>query len=200
MKILKALIFGIVGLVAVLAVIGLALPRQAHIERSTVIVAKPATVFTYLNGWKHFNEWSPWAALDPNTKYSYEGPATGVGAKQSWFSEDPNVGNGSQEITAVDTDKAITIKLMLPNMEPSVVTQTLMPEGEGTKVIWAMDADMGINPLNRWFGLLLETFIGPDYEKGLAKMKPLIEALPKDVPLADAPAAADTPQPIPSQP
>ena len=200
MKILKVLVLGLIGLVVALAVIGLALPRDVHIERSTVIAAKPATVFTYLNGWKHFNEWSPWAALDPNTQYSYEGPETGVGAKQSWFSEDPNVGNGSQEITAVDTDKAITIKLMLPNMEPSVVTQTLMPEGEGTKVIWAMDADMGFNPLNRWFGLLLEKFIGPDYEKGLANMKPLIEALPKDVPLADAPAGADTPQPIPSQP
>lgn len=201
MKILKVLVLGLVGLVVALAVIGLALPRNVHIERSTVIAAKPATVFNYLNGWKHFNDWSPWAALDPNTKYTYEGPETGVGARQSWFSEDPNVGNGSQEITAVETDKAITIKLSLPNMEPSVVTQTLIPEGEGTKLIWAMDADMGMNPLNRWFGLLLETFIGPDYEKGLAKMKPLIEALPAAAPpVVEAPAAADAPQPIPIPP
>ena len=175
MKVLKVLVLGLIGLVVALAVIGLALPRQVHIERTTVIAAKPATVYTYLNGWKNFNAWSPWAALDPNTKYTFEGPLVGVGAKQSWFSDDPNVGNGSQEITAVETDKAITIKLMLPNMEPSVVTQTLTPEGEGTKLVWAMNADMGINPLNRWFGLLLEKFIGPDYEKGLASMKPLIE-------------------------
>lgn len=198
MKILKVLVLCLIGLVVALAVIGLALPRNVHIERSTVIMAKPVTVFAYLNGWKNFNDWSPWAALDPNTKYSFEGPETGVGAKQSWFSEDPNVGNGSQEITAVEADKSITIKLMLPNMEPSVVTQTLIPEGEGTKVIWAMDADMGMSPLNRWFGLLLEKFIGPDYEEGLAKMKPLIEALPKAevmaAPVVDAPQAI-SPQP-----
>ena len=200
MKILKVLVLGLIGLVLALAVIGLALPRNVHIERSTVIAAKPATVFNYLNGWKNFNDWSPWAELDPNTKYSSEGPATGVGAKQSWFSDDPNVGNGSQEITAVETNKAITIKLMLPDMEPSVVTQTLIPEGEGTKVIWAMDADMGVSPLNRWFGLLLEKFIGPDYEKGLAKMKPLIEALPAEAPAAPEPAAADAPQATPPQP
>ncbi len=198
MKVLKMLVLGLIGLVVALAVIGLALPRNVHIERSTVIAAKPATVYTYLNGWKNFNDWSPWAALDPNTKYTYEGPETGVGARQSWFSDDPHVGNGSQEITAVDTDKAITIKLMLPDMEPSVVTQTLIPEGEGTKVIWAMDADMGASPLNRWFGLLLEKFIGPDYEKGLAKMKPLIEALPQPAP--EAAPAAEAPQPIPPQP
>lgn len=180
MKILKTLVLGLVGLIVALAVIGLALPRQVHVERSTVIAAKPATVFTYLNGFKNFNAWSPWAALDPNTKYSFEGPLMGVGAKHSWFSDDPNVGNGSQEITAVESNKAITIQLMLPDMEPAIVTQTLTPEGEGTKVVWAMDADMGASPLNRWFGLLMEKFIGPDYEKGLASMKPLIEALPKD--------------------
>ena len=180
MKILKMLVLGFIGLIVALAVIGLALPRQVHIERATTIAAKPATVFAYLNGWKNFNAWSPWAALDPNTKYSYEGPEAGVGAKQSWFSDDPSVGNGSQIITAIEQDKSITIELQLPDMKPSVVTQTLTPEGESTHIVWAMDADMGMNPLNRWFGLLLEKFIGPDYEKGLANMKPLIEALPKE--------------------
>lgn len=180
MKILKTVLLVIVGLVAALAVIGLALPRQAHIARATTIAAKPATVFAYLNGFKNFNAWSPWAALDPKTRYTYEGPLMGVGAKQSWASDDARVGSGNQEITAAVHDQSITIKLMLPDMEPSVVTQTLTPDGEGTKVVWAMDADMGLSPLNRWFGLLLPRFIGPDYEKGLASMKPLIEALPKD--------------------
>lgn len=180
MKILKTLVLSLVALILILAVIGFALPQQVRVERAAVIAAKPATVFTYLNGFKNFNQWSPWAALDPNTKYAYEGPLMGVGAKQSWASEDPNVGNGSQEITAVEANQSITIKLTLPDMQPSVVTYALTPEGEGTKVVWAMQADMGASPLNRWFGLLLPKFIGPDYEKGLASMKPLIEALPKD--------------------
>ncbi len=180
MRVLKILVISLFGLLAALAVIGLALPRQVHLERAITIAAKPATVFTYLNGFKNFNRWSPWAALDPDTRYQYEGPLMGVGAKENWASGDANVGNGSQEITAVEPNKSITIKLMLPDMAPSVVTQTLTPDGEGTKVVWAMDADMGASPLNRWFGLLLPKFIGPDYEKGLANMKPLIEALPKD--------------------
>ncbi|MDO9451378.1 MAG: SRPBCC family protein [Stagnimonas sp.] len=198
MKILKTLFYGVIGLVAALAVIGLALPREVRIEREIVIAAPPATVFTYLNGWQNFNAWSPWAALDPNTKYTYEGPLTGVGAKQSWSSEMHSVGSGSQQITAVEPDQSITIQLMLPDMAPSVVTQVLTPQDEGTKVVWAMEADMGLNPLNRWFGLLLPKFIGPDYEKGLAKMKPLIEALPKTEPVAipmEEAKPADAPQP-----
>lgn len=180
MKLLKVLVLGLAGLVLILGVVGLLLPQQVRVERATVIAAKPATVFTYLNGFKNFNQWSPWAALDPKTQYRYEGPLMGVGAKQSWASDDPNVGHGSQEITAVEANQSITMKLMLPDMQPSVVTQVLTPEGEGTKVVWALQADMGMSPLNRWFGLLLPKFIGPDYEKGLASMKPLIEALPKD--------------------
>lgn len=179
MKILKFLLLGVVGLVVVLAAIGYTSPQQVHIERSISINAKPATVFVYLNGFKNFNKWSPWAALDPNTKYSYEGPLMGVGAKQSWSSDDKNVGSGSQEITAVKENGQITQRLQLPDMLPSVVTQTLTPEGEGTKVVWAMDADMGGNPVNRLFGRILDSLIGPDYEKGLASMKPLIEAQAK---------------------
>ena len=122
MKVLKFLLIGLVGLIVVLALIGYTSPSQVHLERSISINAKPTTVFTYLNGFKNFNKWSPWAALDPNTKYTYEGPLMGVGAKQSWSSEDKNVGSGSQEITAVQENEQITMKLQLPDMLPSVVT------------------------------------------------------------------------------
>lgn len=180
MALLKKLVIGLVALILLLAGIGLLLPQQQRIERSITLAAKPATAFVFLNGFRNFNKWSPWAALDPSTQYSYEGPLIGVGAKQSWSSQNPSVGSGSQEITAVTANESITIKLMLPDMNPSVVTQTLTPEGEGSKLVWAMQADLGSNPVNRWFGLVLDKLIGPDYEKGLAKMKPLIEALPKD--------------------
>ena len=49
--------------------------------RATVIAAPPATVFTLVNSYKRFNEWSPWAEMDPNAAYTHSGPETGVGAK-----------------------------------------------------------------------------------------------------------------------
>lgn len=179
MKVLKILVLGLIGLIVLLAAVGLVLPQHVHLERSITLAAKPATVFTYLNGFKNFNAWSPWAALDPSTQYQYEGPLMGVGAKQSWSSKEPNVGSGSQEITAVKPYESITVRLLLPDMLPSTVTQTLSPEGEATKLVWAMDADMGNSPLNRWFGLFLDKLIGPDYEKGLAQLQPLVKALPQ---------------------
>ena len=52
-----------------------------------------------------------------------------------------------------------------------------------------------MNPMNRWFGyLLLERFVGADYEKGLAALKPVLESLAA-APAAAAAAAAEAEAP-----
>ena len=70
MAILKKIVLALVVLIVLLAAIGMMLPRNVHVERSIVIDAPPATVFALVDGYKQFNKWSPWAALDPNAKYT----------------------------------------------------------------------------------------------------------------------------------
>jgi len=72
MAVLKKLALVFVLLVAVLAVVGMLLPGKAHVERSAVIDAPRATIFAQLNGFKNFKKWSPWAAKDPNARYTYD--------------------------------------------------------------------------------------------------------------------------------
>ena len=36
--------------------------------------------------------------------------------------------------------------------------------------------DLGGNPVNRYFGLIMDKMIGPDFEEGLAKLKEIAEA------------------------
>ena len=40
---------------------------------------------------------------------------------------------------------------------------------------WGFAADTGFNPVARYFGLVLDRAIGPDYERGLARLKAAAE-------------------------
>jgi effector-binding domain-containing protein len=179
MKVLKWLLILIVATAAALVGVGFFLPDHAHVERSIVIDRPGATVFTVLNGFRRFNEWSPWANLDPKAITTYEGPPIGVGSKMSWASDDPNVGSGSQEILEAESPSFIKVRLIFADFDSdNLATYKLVPEGAGTKLTWAYDSDFRGDLMGRWFGTMLDSMLGPDYEKGLAKLKAIVELLP----------------------
>jgi effector-binding domain-containing protein/uncharacterized protein YndB with AHSA1/START domain len=179
MNILKKLVSTIIIAAIVFAAVGLLLPRTAHVERSTVIDAPQAMVFTVLNGFRQFNRWSPWADIDPNATTTYAGAEAGVGAKMSWAGNS-EVGTGSQEILESVPYEAVRLKLTFGDFPGDyVVHYTLAPEGAGTKVTWSFDADYGSSILGRYFGLMSDSMLGPDYEKGLGRLKAFVEGLPK---------------------
>ena len=188
MKILKGLFFLILGLVALFFVTGLFLPKTAHIERSMTTAASPETVFGLVDGFKRFNEWSPWAGLDPATKYTYSGPETGVGARMEWVSANPDVGSGSQEVIDVEPGRRVTNKLDFGMDNPTTATISLVPQGTGTRVTWTLDTDFSGSLLGRYFGLALDRMVGPDYEQGLAQLKAVAESTaPVNAPPISAP-------------
>ena len=179
MAVLKPLVVVVVVLLVLVSGIGMLLPRHSHVERKVVIDAPRATVFALVDGFKQFKKWSPWAALDPNAKYTIEGPEFGVGAKQSWIGDPKTVGSGSQEIVEVKPGESVTSRLDFGDRGIATATMTLAPDPPGTQVTWSLDTDNGAGPIGRWFGLLMDHWVGPDYEKGLVNLKTLAESLPK---------------------
>jgi carbon monoxide dehydrogenase subunit G len=161
-------------LVAIFVVGGLLLPGVAVVQRQTAINAPPEKIYGIVSDMKRFNEWSPWAALDPNTKYTFEGPATGAGQKMSWSSTNPNVGNGSQTVTVVDENKRIETELDFGAMGKAQAAFDLAPGEGGTLVTWGFKSQLN-GLVERWFGLMFDRWIGADYERGLAKLKALAE-------------------------
>ena len=179
MRILKRVALLVLALVALLTEIGFLLPRHEHVERATVITAPPSTVFALVNSYRNFNKWSPWHAIDPNTQYAYEGPEIGVGAKMSWKADARTVGSGSQEIVESRAPELVKTSLDFGGQGKAAAQFRLAPEGGGTRVVWSMDTDMGASPVGRYFGLMMESIVGKDYEKGLQGLKVLAEGLPK---------------------
>lgn len=178
MKILKILLGGLLGLLVLLGAIGFFLPDSAHVERSIEIKAPQAKVFAMLSSFQRFNEWSPWYELEPTAQVTYSGPSVGVGAKMAWAGKD--VGSGSQTITGIDGAELIRIDLDFgPDGKAKAYYQLSPVDDTTTRLVWGFDTTAEGNLLARgmarYFNLMMESMLGPDYEKGLAKLKTVLE-------------------------
>ena len=120
MRPLVRLLLG-VGLLFVLLIgVAFALPQEITVARSKVINAPESDVFPYVNSPKRFNEWSPWAARDPDMKYTFSGPAEGKGAKMEWSSDEFDT--GSQEIVESQPNSFVKVNLDFGDMGTSTAS------------------------------------------------------------------------------
>jgi effector-binding domain-containing protein len=166
MKILKQILLVALTLVILVALVGFFLPRKVRVERSLVIHAPADVLFQEVNTMKSWPRWAPWFHLDPQMEITYFGPESGKGAGYSWKSTHRKVGNGQVMIAASGGD-SVLVNMEFMGHGTAVASYKFNPEGSGTKVSWTMENDMGINPFTRYFGLMLDKMVGPDFEKGL---------------------------------
>jgi len=175
MRILK----WVLGLIAVLAVvftaIGMILPRQVSVTRSIEIDAPVDKIFPHINSLKQMAEWSPWMGRDPAMEVSYNQVEAGEGAVMEWASEQRDVGNGRQEIVASAVNESVTTALDFGDMGLAQAKLALLEADSGTTVTWTLDSDMGVGPIGRWMGLMMDRWVGGDYEQGLENLKMLVE-------------------------
>jgi Polyketide cyclase / dehydrase and lipid transport len=171
MRLLKRILAGVAILVVVLVAGAYLLPREAQVTRSLDIAAAPATIFPIASDLRRFNEWSPWLELDPATSYSFTGPTDGVGQTMNWISKDPTVGSGRIAVTRIDPGRLVEMSLVFGRQGTARSWIELTPNGGTTRVTWGFGADTGFNPVARYVGLMMDRAIGPDYEKGLARLK-----------------------------
>lgn len=175
MRILKWTLAVIVVLVAVFVIGGLLLPRNVEVSRSVVIEAPAAEVFPHVNSLRATQAWSPWLERDPDVTLTFEGPEQGVGARMSWQSDNPQVGEGTQEIIESEPDSHVATALDFGGMGQARATFDLSGDSATTTLTWGLVADMGAGPIGRWMGLMMDDWVGADYEAGLANLKVLVE-------------------------
>jgi len=118
-----------------------------------------------------------------------------VGARLTWSGDPKTVGSGSQEIVESRPYDTIVSRLDFGAQGKAKAAFRFLPDGDGTRVTWSCDVDLGRSPVARYFGLMLEGMIAPDYERGLANLKGLAESLPK-ADFADLKAEVITVSPV----
>jgi hypothetical protein len=192
MRIAGRILLGILVVILAAAITAYTLPRHARVMRSAEIAAPPATVYAITSDLRRFNEWSPWLELDPDAQFTFTGPVDGVGQTLNWESAKPDMGKGSQTIARLEPDKTVETDLQFGEMGPAKTTFDIEPTVMGSRVTWGLTTDLGFNPVARFMGLMLDGWVGPDFERGLTKLKAVAETAS---PIAPSPIAPAEPAP-----
>jgi uncharacterized protein YndB with AHSA1/START domain len=155
-------------------------PNSFRLERSTAIAAPPAKVFALIHDLRRFNEWNPFAKLDPQNAITYDAVTTGVGGAYTW--QGNKSGAGRMQIVESVAAQRVSAKLDFtkPFKAHNVVDFTVQAQGAGSTVTWAMHGPMPY--LNRLMTTFfdMDKMVGKDFEAGLANLKALAEQPRKD--------------------
>lgn len=155
-------------------------PDEFKVVRTANIAALPEKVFALVNNLHKWEDWSPWAKLDPNAKNTFAGPDVGVGAAMSW-SGNNKIGEGKMTIT--ESAASTLIRFRLEFLRPFKATNTaefaFTPQGNQTLVTWSMTGTS--NFMSKGFSLIIncDKMVGKDFEKGLASLKSVVESAAK---------------------
>jgi hypothetical protein len=151
-------------------------PNTFRIERSATIAAPPEKIVALIDDFHAWGQWSPWEKIDPTMTRTFEGPERGVGAIYGWAGNG-KAGTGRMEILE-GTPAKVLIKLdfIKPFEAHNTAIFTLEPQGDATRVVWAMEGGQPF--MAKLMGLVfnMEKMVGPDFEKGLADLKRAAEA------------------------
>lgn len=146
------------------------------VTRSTRIEAPLVVARGWIVDLKRWQAWSPWEDLDPALQRIYGGADAGVGAWYEW-SGNRKAGVGRMEIVAAD-DRNVTIDLRFvkPFRSRSTTRFDLEPDAGATLVTWTMTGPQTF--ASRVMGIFtsMDRMIGPDFEKGLERLKVVAEA------------------------
>lgn len=176
MRILKWGLIVLIALALLLGLGGMLLSPQYAVQRSVTVGAPADKVYGLINNPREWRKWTAWNERDPQMEITYSGPEAGAGAGWAWTSR--SEGSGSMRLTEAIAGQRVAYELHFPEFDSrSTGALTLTPiAGGGVDVVWSINGDMGANPLMRWMGLAMDSMIGKDFARGLARLKAVAEA------------------------
>ena len=166
--------------IAIVLILAMTNPDRFRVERAAAIKAPPEKIFSLIDDFHQWGNWSPWEGRDPAMKRTFEGAARGKGAVYAWDGN-KNVGAGRMEILSATSPSTVMIKLdfIKPFEGHNTAEFTILPQGGATNVTtnvtWAMHGPAPfISKLMQVF-MNMDGMIGKEFEAGLANLKKAAE-------------------------
>ena len=165
------------GLVLLIAILAIIAPKSYDVNRDIIINKNKADVFAYLKSLKNQDNWSPWAAKDPNMKKDFKGTDGEVGCVSYWEGN-KDVGKGEQEITKIVDGERIEgeLRFLKPFKSTSncYLTVTSIDDNK-TKVTWGFSGSNKFPVSIMMLFMNMDKSVGGDFESGLNKLKSILD-------------------------
>jgi effector-binding domain-containing protein/uncharacterized protein YndB with AHSA1/START domain len=191
MRALKTILIIVFAVLALLVILGLAGPGNYRVQRATTIAATPEEVYRYVSLLGRMKEWGPWQEMDRDQVQTIEGTDGTVGAVWRWQGD--TVGVGSQRIVAMEPNRKVSCELHFiePFESKGTVDYELEQRGDSTRMVWTMSGEN--NFMGRVMGVFvdMDRMIGADFERGLAKLRTMVEAVHAEALAAEAERTVD---------
>lgn len=140
-----------------------------HVTKSIDVAAKPATIFSKINDFNCWREWSPWLIMEKEAEVNVRED----GKQYKWKGN--RIGSGEMVITAEEENEKIFADLtfITPFKSYAKIQLHLQPKGDMTRVTWEMDSSLPFFMF--WMKKMMVAFIGMDFQRGLNMLKELAE-------------------------
>jgi uncharacterized protein YndB with AHSA1/START domain len=180
-KILLAIVALLVLLVAGVVILAFAVSPEYKVEREVTINRPKADVFAYVKKLKNQNTWGPWSKKDPGMQQEFRGDDGSIGFVSAWKSDNPEVGEGEQEIKSIVEGSRLDTELRFKKPFASTNQAFITTEATGetsTRVRWGFSGSMP-RPMNVMMLVMdMDKEVGKDFEEGLSNLKRILETPP----------------------
>ncbi len=175
MKVLKKISIIVIAIIALFLIVAVFLPTQYVVTRGIEINKPVDQVYGYVADFNNFQAWNPWTPLEPGHNYEVIGDSATVGQKYSW--EGKIIGSGEMVFTHFTQNEAIKsdIAFLSPQQGKGEVEWTFEGDSNMTKVSWSLIGEAGY-PIGRYFGLMMDSMLGGNFEDGMKNLKEKCEA------------------------
>lgn len=152
------------------------LPSSKSLSRSIVINKPAKEIYGLITDFNNYKKWNPWSAREPEAKGEMEGEPGTVGHKWKW--DGKKIGAGYLQIKELEEGNYVLSDLVFTaprEMTADDIWRFETIDDNTTQVTWGHRSDLGY-PVGRYFGLMLEKMLGPDFDQGLKNLKELSES------------------------
>jgi len=172
MQVVKYVLYVLGGLVLLFLIVALFLPSHFTVERSITINASDSLVYATTLDFNSRQSWDPWIEMEPDAQVAVTGTPGSIGSGWNWQGE--KIGSGKLTVVHLESNRLIKSDIYFDmDSEPAAVTWRFEPSASGTTVYWRIEGDLGY-PVERYFGLMMDSMVGEGFEKGLSNLKKVV--------------------------